>query len=348
MRIECPDCRFSIEIDEHTGAVEVRCPNCSVMVPMPASTGITEAPRRRASHADADESPRRDRPASQPPSRSGNLVLVIGILLLLGAPLLLLMSCAGLSALVTLATQDEREAAMVAAAPPMAVQAQADEAVAQADDPIAIPGLPPAALLPVVGDGGRLKEFIEQNLKLEPQIGALAPDAKIWKKIASAKKDQVVASPLIKGNWGAVDFREKAPDDGILVGFFASAPNDLLVHYLQAIYLTPKGEKVGKAFGVPGKQVFCVKSIEGYAVGAIDVRSGDLFDSFTVRFMRVREDSLEARDSYSSARVGGNGGEPLRVGGDGSIIVGIHGKALNQANITPAGSIATLGVLSIR
>jgi hypothetical protein len=54
------------------------------------------------------------------------------------------------------------------------------------------------------------------------------------------------------------------------------------------------------------------------------------------------------RDAYAAARVGGNGGDPLRVGGDGALVVGIHGRYTSRANITPAGSITSLGVLSLR
>jgi hypothetical protein len=350
MKFECPECGNSIEVDDESAA-KVLCQHCSALVTAPPSMAITDTPQSRPKYAEEDEPPRRDRPPSQPSSRGRNIAVVIGILIVIGVPLLLLLSCVGLSALVTLVTHDDRQVAVAPA--PMVVQMQADQAIAD-ELPIGaqppefdVPGPPPPEP-PVLVDVGRLNEFIAENLTANPQNGALAPDAPVWKKIAAANKEQLIASPLIKGNWGVVDFRETAPDNGILVGFFVSAPNDFLVNYVQPIYLTPKGEKVGKAYGVANQRVVCVKAKDGYAVGAVDVRSGDLFDSLAVRFMRVRDDSLDARDSYSSVRVGGNGGDPLRVGGEGALIVGIHGRALNQANITPAGSITTLGVLTLR
>jgi hypothetical protein len=241
----------------------------------------------------------------------------------------------GVSALVTLATHDQRQVAVAPA--PVAVQVQVnEEALVELEAP------------PELLEVGRLNEFIEQNLAVKPQNGSLAPNAPIWNKLAAAKEDQFIASPINPGPGDGFDFREAAPDGGLLVGFFASSPDELFVHYLQPIYVTTKGEKVGKARGEPKRRVVCIKAKENYAIGAIDVRSGNQgLDSFAVRFMRVGDDSLDIRDAYISQRIGGGGGPARQVGGNGAVIVGIHGRALNKANFAPAGNVTTLGVLSL-
>lgn len=374
MPLECPGCKNVLDVGPEISGTIVRCPKCSATIQAPAVEGVTPAPApptdtfanrdvaekvapapRTRDWGDEDYHERRPRP-QQASSGSGTLIVIL--LFGIGLPFLLVVACAGVGFVFSFLAHREmaHDEVRMAEMPPAVMMdvgpdfAMRDEVIQEFDVPGFIDPNEPFVPIerPPAADAARLKDFINENLGPNHQAGPLAPNAPIWAKIAAADPKTLVASPLIKGNWGNVNFRETGPDGGILVGFFASSSNNFLVDFVQPIYLTPKGEKVGKAFGEARDRVVCVKAKEGYAVGAIDVRSGDLFDGFQVKFMRVDGESLNVNDSYRGARVGGNGGDPLRVGNTGGLIVGIHGRSLAQANITPAGSITSLGVLSLR
>src|SRR5436190_21195160 len=110
MKFDCPDCGNSIEIRDRS-AVKVRCEQCSTIVAVPSSTAITETPHSRPKFADDEELPR-ERPPSEPSSRGSNVAMIVGILIVVAVPILLLLACMGLSALVTLATHDDMQVAV--------------------------------------------------------------------------------------------------------------------------------------------------------------------------------------------------------------------------------------------
>jgi hypothetical protein len=118
MKFDCPECGNSIEIGDRS-AVKVRCDQCSTVVAVPSLTAVTETPQSRPKFADEEELPR-ERPPSEPSSRGSNVAMIVGILLVVAVPILLLLSCVGVSALVTLATHDDMQVAVAPA--PMAAQ----------------------------------------------------------------------------------------------------------------------------------------------------------------------------------------------------------------------------------
>ncbi len=377
MPLECPGCKSVLDVGPEMSGTTVRCAKCSATIQVPAAEGVTVAPTplpaasadtfanrdvaekvapatRTRDWGDDDYRERRPRPQQ---ASSGLGTLSVILLFGLGLPFLLVVVCAGLGFVFSFMAHREivHDEVMMAQMPEVAVEVGPDfpfrdEVVPEFD----VPGIidPNEPIVPIerppAAAAVRLKDFINENLRPNNQAGPLAPNAPIWAKIAAADPKTLEASPLINGNWGNVNFRETGPDNGILVGFFASSSNNFLVDFVQPIYLTEKGETVGKAYGEARDRVVCIKAKETYAVGAIDVRSGDLFDGFQVKFMRVEGESLNVNDSYRAARVGGMGGEPLRVGNTGRFILGIHGRSLAQANITPAGSITSLGLLSLK
>jgi hypothetical protein len=155
-------------------------------------------------------------------------------------------------------------------------------------------------------------------------------------------------SPVYDGRWGGATFEDAPPGGGVLVGFYyTTLPNDWLMDHLQPIYLTPAGEQVGSAYGVPRGPRRCVKAKDGYAVGAVDVRAGDLFDGMAVTFMKAEATGLNPADAYRSPWIGGRGGEPRTVGGDGPFLIGVHGRVVTQGGIVSPGNVAALGVLAL-
>src|SRR5262245_57179894 len=113
MELNCPQCGEIVRVDEN-GAENVHCSNCSAVIESPQQTGVTTSLPRRSMRTGDDE-PRNDRPSARSAPQGGRFVLVLLILLVVGAPLLLVLSCMALSILAALATHDEMEVAVAAA-----------------------------------------------------------------------------------------------------------------------------------------------------------------------------------------------------------------------------------------
>jgi S1-C subfamily serine protease len=143
-------------------------------------------------------------------------------------------------------------------------------------------------------------------------------------------------------------FKDQAPDDGLLIGLEIGLDkwfNSDMPKALVPIYRTAKGEVKGKQYGTKIKNMVIVKAKEGYAVGAITAKAGLLVDGFSVTFMRVTaEGKLDPKDSYDSEWIGGKGGgRETKLGGDGTPVIGILGKAANNEDVTGLGLILKKG-----
>lgn len=126
-------------------------------------------------------------------------------------------------------------------------------------------------------------------------------------------------------------YRDTAPAGGILIGFRYTtkifANSHPVMDYLQPIYLTPLGEKLGTGFGKAPAKPLTVRAKPGYAVGAMRIRGGGLLEGYGLIFMRVRGKSLDPADKYESPWLGRESraaDQPLV--GDGRPVIGIHGK----------------------
>src|SRR5262245_35689087 len=110
MNLKCPECGEDVRVDDDSSAQTVQCTKCSFAIELPQATSVTtSSPRPRRPYADDDER-RGERESLAPPTRRGNnWTLLVILFLVVGAPLLLLVSCIGLSVLVTLFTHDEME-----------------------------------------------------------------------------------------------------------------------------------------------------------------------------------------------------------------------------------------------
>ena len=372
MKLECPDCRNIVEFGAELSGQKAPCPKCGNQVDVPA-TSVTAAPvgttafkdndiRAKRARSDDEETWPERRPRPEPASSRGSGLLILVILLAVGLPLILITGCVGLGFMFSMFGVARHEVFVADEAMVLRDQKGAKVAVREVERMVGenVKVLPdeqgpnddpnnPLKIQPVLNDIKGLNGFVAENLKPNDHAGPLAPGSKLWEKIGAAVNlNRLTPSGLVRGEAGDVIFRETAPDNGILIGFFVAAPENRVVQFLQPIYLTSKGEKTGKAFGMPDGQVVCLKAKRGYAVGAIDIRAGEFLDAIRLRFMRVQGDTLDVNDWYQSPRLGGIGGEPVRIGGDGAPIVGIHGRSLGKAGMVPAGSITALGVLAMK
>ena len=103
------------------------------------------------------------------------------------------------------------------------------------------------------------------------------------------------------------------------------------VEALRAIYRNDKGEEIkSPQFGSVKGPVVTLKAKDGYAIGALTVNAGLWADSVSATFMRIKGDRLDAADSYQSEQVGGKGGGPTLLSGEGTPVVGILGRSNKQ------------------
>jgi hypothetical protein len=156
-------------------------------------------------------------------------------------------------------------------------------------------------------------------------------DAAIATTVQNAVAAQTFQRSEIKGGAFTKHPFEDVSHDGVLIGFrigLGAFFTTEVVKYIQPIYLTPQGEKAGRAFGNPDEveRSVTTKAPAGYAVGAVDIRGGGGLDAITVTYMKFNGTRLDPTDVQVSPTLGGgkNGGGLLD--GDGTPVIGICGR----------------------
>ena len=163
-----------------------------------------------------------------------------------------------------------------------------------------------------------------------PKVDLLTPAAKrlLHHVAQNVAKGTIEQSEPAGGSGGGL-FEEIPRDGALLVGLDLAVGNyagHKVVRAVLGVYMTAQGILQGEPHGELGTDYVKLLAKPGYAVGAIKVRGGNRVDGLSLTFMRIREDRLDPRDSYSSAWVGGEGGNaPVTVGGEGRAVVGIFG-----------------------
>ncbi len=180
----------------------------------------------------------------------------------------------------------------------------------------------------------------------QPEQGPLSSRSELWnalRKQAEARRWR--KEPAYRGAVGRLPIEDIPTEGRLLIGFHCTKGQ--YITSIQPIYLTAKGEQMGPRVGSEFGAVTTLKAAPGYAVGAINVRAGDVFDAVTLVFMKVTDKELDTRDAYRSEEFDcSGGGDPFTTGGDGSFLVGLHSRTLAQEYFVPRGSPTTLGVIS--
>ena len=158
----------------------------------------------------------------------------------------------------------------------------------------------------------------------------------------------------IGGSFAIHPYREYRDDGGILVGFeigLGAVPDTAVVNYMRPIWLTPRGERFGTAYGRTANPIRTVKARDGYAIGGIVMKSGGAIEGLCFTFMRRGDRHLEADDFYVSDWYGEPTRKPppedLRSGG-GGFVIGLFGKRYDDKGGTKfeeSGCIGTIGLV---
>jgi len=124
----------------------------------------------------------------------------------------------------------------------------------------------------------------------------------------------------------------------LLVGFNCTIVilpevNTPVVKSIQPIYLRDDRTEASGIYGPAEGEKTTVEAKKGYAVAGIVGKGGLVVDGFKVIFMRIGKTSLDTNDAYESDWVGGHGGlAEKKLGGDGRLVIGIHGHCGNDLN----------------
>jgi hypothetical protein len=126
-------------------------------------------------------------------------------------------------------------------------------------------------------------------------------------------------------------FREIAPPGGLLVGVrvgYIDAFGGSKIGAVRPIFQNGDAYALGKPHGKDIPQPVSSVARPGYAVGAINTRTGLLLDAFQLVFMRFKEGKLDPSDSYTSSWLGDpRGGGAGTATGAGKLVVGLQGRS---------------------
>jgi hypothetical protein len=122
------------------------------------------------------------------------------------------------------------------------------------------------------------------------------------------------------------DMQKAAVLVGARVGYI-DGTRDMKVGMIQPIFQSGRKYIISKAHGKNVRHSITVVARPGYAVGAINMRQGLFLDAFQFVFMKYEDGHLNPDDSYESDWLGDpRGGGDDTASGDGSLVVGIHGR----------------------
>jgi hypothetical protein len=167
--------------------------------------------------------------------------------------------------------------------------------------------------------------------------------AKLWVGISKALEKKLLKKwDTVGGAFAKKTFEELPEKPAILIGFNFMVAEGRPPSVIQPIFLTSQGELKGKIYGTPkqGEMPVSTKAKPGYAVGAIYTRGGGGIDAVQPIYMRLNDRGVDPNDKYEGPFVGGKGGGEATFGGDGNLILGIHGKIEDNGKISAISPIS--------
>lgn len=356
--VRCPGCNRQLNVPD--SARRVQCPQCHQAFAVDPNGIASGPPETVAKPAKASPSAVPSAAPSDPAPHGAGRESYAGILMTMVAAVILVAVAGGAAAcyfvLFAHAVRSEPEWVMATTmTTPSAVPLPTVE-------PVRAPWSGEALTLdfgPLEWDSNELAEDVASDEWKKPksipntQTGVLSPTSPLWPHLkGEIGKKNTRMSALVNGFQGRDKFQNVPEEGALLIGFLTDDHMEHL-NYVRPIYLTATEEKLGPAYGVPDRfasapgDVLRIKARPGYAVGEITVRAGEVLDGFGVVFMKVTENGLDPSDSYRSPWLGGRDGSTLIIGGDGSFLVGVHGKIAFDTGSVPDGAAATLGAVKV-
>jgi serine/threonine protein kinase len=182
------------------------------------------------------------------------------------------------------------------------------------------------------------------HTRLPPTSAPVAPpgDNSPPNPVPVVFEPEMVRGRTVGGSDGAPFEVVRAPGHflvGLAVTFTTHSYGLTVISSVQPLFRSTDGSAWVRSFllGRRNGPEQVVRARDGYAVGGLIGKSGSRVDGFKVVFMRIKGAVLDPEDAYESEWVGGPGGRPFQLGGDGSPVVGLHGGE--------AGMLCRLGLI---
>jgi hypothetical protein len=157
---------------------------------------------------------------------------------------------------------------------------------------------------------------------------------RFYATLATAAKSAVPNKTRRVGGGGGGKFIDVLEDGALLVGFDlwkGDYAGNEIIRGIRPIYQTAEGRFPGGLHGEKTGPVIKVEAKDGYAVAALEARSGDQVDGIRVLFWKIRfaDVHLEADGAYDSDWIGGRGGHKARhpLSSNGNPVIGILGAS---------------------
>jgi hypothetical protein len=184
-----------------------------------------------------------------------------------------------------------------------------------------------------IGEWARLgpwaAEVVDGRLELSaPKGTAHVSGVDVWSPTKPEASKRVKTESV--GGSGGNAFEEAPAGDTWLIGFRLTRANGALKS-MQPVYWMDNKAVYGGQHAPPEGDVTDLVAKGGYTVGGVRVRAaGGRIRAFQVVFMRSAAPSLDTRDSYESEWYLGDATDTVLFGGDGSRVIGVHGRAGNE------------------
>ena len=189
----------------------------------------------------------------------------------------------------------------------------------------------------------------------QPSVSAAAPSSAdqstgptLDPRIAADVRDSVARQAFqetdIKGGAFTVEGFDSCSSDGVLTGLrlgIGTFFNNDVIKRVDPIYLTPRGERIGRGFGDEDQvyRTVIAKAPPGFAVGAVSIGGGGGLDSIKITFMRFNGTRLDPTDRCVTPTIGMNATNLSQLDGDGTPIIGIRGRLSKDEHFLGMGLI---------
>ena len=151
----------------------------------------------------------------------------------------------------------------------------------------------------------------------------LVSGSAVWAEPGSGSPYQL-ALPM--GGLGGTPFFDIAPPGSRLIGFRHGCAKALVS--LQPLWRTPDGVAAGRRHGWDRKPDQDEQAKDGYAVGAVVLKTTGVVEGLRLVYYRDRGARLDPSDRYEGPWIGSRGGGPeITLHGAGRPIVGVHGAS---------------------
>jgi hypothetical protein len=174
-------------------------------------------------------------------------------------------------------------------------------------------------------------EVADGTIEVKAARGAASLSGiEVW-RVGGPPPPSKVERTAILGGPGGNAFEDAPADRPFLVGFkgfFGTFENRRIIKAIRPVFEGRDGTRTeGQLQGNASATAFEFPGKPGYAVAGLVLKSSARIDGFKVILMRISGSRLNPADRLESEWIGGPGGDETTLGGDGSPVVGLHGRA---------------------